>query len=77
MYSSRDLTSTETHDAQIEKELLAIVFTCQHYDAYIYGREKVQMETDHKSLVLIMQKPLINAPSWLQRMLLKLQKYNV
>jgi len=35
------------------------------------------VETDHKPLVLIMQKPLIKAPSRLQRMLLKIQRYNV
>ena len=75
--SSRVLTSTETHYAQIEKELLAIVFACQHYDAFIYGRERVLVETDHKPLVLIMQKPLYQAPSRLQRMLLKLQRYNI
>ena len=44
---------------------------------YIYRRENVQVETDHKPLVLIMQKPLIKAPSRLQRMLLKIQRYNV
>ena len=38
-YSLRALISTETHYAQIEKELLAIIFACQHYDAFIYGRE--------------------------------------
>ena len=64
-YSSRALTSAETHYAQTEKEFLAIVFACRHYDAYIYGRESVQVETDHKPLVLIMQKPLSKAPSWL------------
>ena len=73
-YSSRALTLAETHYAQ---ELLAIVFTCQHYDAYIFGRESVQVETDHKPFVLIMQKPLNKAPSQLQRMLLRLQRYNV
>ena len=56
-YSSHALTSAEIHYAQIEKELLAIVFACQHYDVYIYGRESVQVEADHKPLVLIMQKP--------------------
>ena len=76
-YSSRALTSAETHYAQIEKELLAIVFACQHYDAFIYGREQVHVETDHKPLVLIIQKPLYQAPSRLQRMLLKLQRYNI
>jgi len=76
-YASRALTAAETHYAQIEKELLAIVFACQHYDAFIYGRERVQVETDHKPLVLIMQKPLHQAPSRLQRMLLKLQRYNI
>ena len=76
-YSSRALTSAKTHNAQIEKELLAIVFACQHYDVYIYGRESVQVETDHKPLVLIMQKPLSKAPSRLLRMLLKFQRYNI
>ena len=76
-YSSCALTSAETHYVQIENELLAIVFACQHYDVYIFGRESVQVETDHKPLVLIMQKPLNKAPSWLQRMLLRLQRYNV
>ena len=35
------------------------------------------METDHKPLVPIMLKPLNKAPSRLQRMLLKSQKYNL
>jgi len=40
-YSSWALTSAETHYAQIEKEFLAIVFACQHYDAFIYSRDSV------------------------------------
>ena len=35
-YASRPLTSAETRYAQIEKELLAVVFACDHFDAYIY-----------------------------------------
>ena len=74
---SRALTPAETRYAQIEKELLAIVFACDHFEAYIYGRDVVQVETDHQPLVAIMQKPLNSAPNRLQRMLLRLQKYNI
>ena len=44
---------------------------------YIFGREIVQVEMDHKPLVSIVEKPLHKAPSRLQRMLLKLQRYNL
>ena len=74
-YASRALTPTETRYAQIEKELLAIIFACDHFEVYIYGRKAVHVETDHQPLVSIVQKPLSIAPSCLQRMLLWLQKY--
>ena len=76
-YASLALTATETHYAQIEKELLAIVFACNHFDPYIYGREGVHVQTDHKPLETIMLKPLNSAPARLQRMLLNLQKYSL
>ena len=43
-YASRALTTTEIHYAQIEKELLAIVFACQQFNAYIFfGRQTVHV----------------------------------
>ena len=41
-YASRALTPTETRYAQIEKELLAIVFACDRFDAYVYGQDLVK-----------------------------------
>ena len=76
-YASRALTDTETRYAQIEKELLAIVFACNKFDAYIYGREVINVESDHQPLEAIMKKPLNNAPNRLQRMLMQLQKYSL
>ena len=69
-YASRALTPTETCYAQTEKELLAIVLGCEHFEAYTYGQEMVQVETDHQLLETIVRKPLHSAPSRSQRMLL-------
>lgn len=41
-YTSRALTLAETLYAQIEKELLAIVFACDCFDAYVHDRVLVK-----------------------------------
>jgi len=50
----------------MEKELLAIVVACERFDTYIYGRDVVAVETDHKPLEVIVLKALISAPQRLQ-----------
>jgi len=75
-YVSRALTPTETNYAQIEKELLAIVFGVWRFESYFYGR-KTFIDTDHKPLESIMKKSLLSAPKRLQRMLLHLQKFHL
>ena len=76
-YASRALTSAETRYAQIEKELLAIVFACTRFEPYVYGRGGVNVDTDHQPLEMIARKPLNAAPKRLQRMLLQLQKFSL
>lgn len=75
-FSSRALTPTERGYAQIEKECLAIVFGMEKFHQYTYGR-KVTVQSDHKPLENIVRKPLWSAPKRLQRMLLRLQKYDI
>ena len=47
-YASRSLSDVETRYAQIEKELLAIVFACERFELYIFGCDDVKVETDHR-----------------------------
>ncbi|KAI8506223.1 hypothetical protein Bbelb_156500 [Branchiostoma belcheri] len=75
-YASKSLNTTEVNYAQIEKELYAIVFGCERFHQYVYGRS-VTVESDHKPLEAITRKPLSSAPARLQRMLLRLQKYDL
>ena len=72
--ASRSLIPREVPYAQIEKELLAIVFAMEKFETYLYGR-KVLVEFDHKPLEAISKKSLLNAPKRIQRILLRLQRY--
>ena len=56
--------------------MLAIVCGCEKFDQFIYGHT-ITVETDHKPLVSISQKPIHSAPKHLQRMLLQMQRYEV
>ena len=51
-FASKSLTDTETRYANIERELLAIVFACQQFNTYILGRP-FTVESDHKPLEMI------------------------
>ena len=75
-YASKSLTDAEKCYACIERELLAIVFGVQRFHIYLYGRQ-FKVLTDHKPLVMILQKPLTTAPRRLQRMIIKLQGYQM
>ena len=50
VFASRALSDTETRYAQIEKELLAIVWATSKFDQYILGRETVTIKSNHEPL---------------------------
>ena len=64
-YGSRALTTTQQKYSQLEKETLAIVYGCQKFHQYVYGR-RIQVETDHKPLQSIFRKPLYEIPARLR-----------
>lgn len=73
-YAAKSLSDTQRRYAQIEKELLAVLFACQRFHSYVYGR-KLVIETDHKPLLGLVKKPIAEATPRLQRILLHLQPY--
>lgn len=75
-YTSAVLTETQQRWAQIEKELLALVSTCEKFHYYVYGIQFVA-ETDHKPLIGIIKKPIESLSPRLQRLMMRLLRYQV
>ena len=74
-FASKALTPAESRYANIERELLAVVYGCEKFHTYLYGRQFV-VESDHRPLEQNQKKNLDMAPPRLQRMLLRLQPYD-
>ena len=49
-FASRSVSQTERQYAQIDKDCLAIVFSCERFSQYLAGRAKITVESDHKPL---------------------------
>lgn len=74
-YASKSLTDAETRYANNERELLACVFGAEKFHTYVFGAPFV-IESDHQPLEMITKKSLSAAPARLQRMMLRLQRYD-
>ncbi|XP_035658200.1 uncharacterized protein K02A2.6-like [Branchiostoma floridae] len=75
-FASKALSPAETRYANIERELLAVVYGCEKFHTYLYGRS-FEVESDHRPLEQINKKNLTKAPNRLQRLLLRLQSYDM
>ena len=74
-YGSRAFTETEHRYSQIEKEMLAIVFSLETLHQYTYGRP-VKVFSDHKPLEMKLKKPLTATSRRVQGMRMRLQIYD-
>ena len=74
-FSSRALNTSEQNYAQIERETLSVVFGCERFHEYVYGRQFI-IQNDHKPLKSIFSKSIIQCPPRIQRFFFRLQKYN-
>ena len=75
-YGSKTLTVAETRYANIECELLGVVGALEKFHYLTFGCPVIIL-TDHKPLIAISKKALVNAPPRLQRLLLRLNNYNI
>ena len=73
-YASRFLNTAEQKYAINELELLSVVWACEHFKYFIYGKE-FSIETDHKALIPILKgnrgaKPYSSRLTrWIQRLM--------
>ena len=73
-FASTTLTETQTRYCQIEKETLAIQFGLEAFRQYVYGNYVV-VETDHKPLLGLLEKPIASCTPRIQRMRLQLMRF--
>jgi hypothetical protein len=73
-YASRSLTSVEQRYSQLEREALGVVWSCERFHIYVYGKP-VTIYTDHKPLLGIFAKPSSKLPTRLERWKIRLQPY--
>ena len=74
-YASRSLSDVETRYSQTEREVLAVVWGCEHFDRFINGAPRVTGITDLKPLENIWKKP--KPPLRIERWSLRLHPHKV
>ena len=73
-YASRALTDIERRYSQTEREVLAIVWSCEHFHLYLYGSD-FKLFSDHKPLELIFNNLSSKPTARIERWTLILQQY--
>jgi transposase InsO family protein len=74
-YASRALTDVEQRYSQTEREALAVVWACERFHIYVYGKP-VTILTDHKPLVHIYGNSRSKPPARIERWAMRLQPYD-
>ena len=70
-------TSEKGLDAVLLQNSQTIAVAYQRFSQYLSRREKITVESDHKPLQAIFKKSVLAEPCRLQRMILRLQRFNL
>ena len=76
IYVFRILTSADTNYSNIKRELLSIFLRLERLHHYVFG-SRIEVQINHKPLILIWKKSIAAANPWLQCLLLWLVRYDV
>ena len=76
-YASRAMTSTEQRYAQVEKEALAMTWSCEKFSDFLIGMRDFTIETDHKPLLALMKtKQLDELTPRIQRFRMRMMRFS-
>lgn len=75
-FASRSLTDAESRYSNIEREMLGVTWAVLYYRKYVYG-QKFIVVNNHCPLEPIFKKDILQVPARLQRMVLRLQGYDM
>lgn len=70
------MTESECRYAQIEKECLELVFGLERFHSFVYGLPSFTAETDHCPLISIIKKNLNEMTPRIQRLMMRMQRYD-
>ena len=73
-YKSKATTKAQKEWAPIERETLSVLFGCEIFHEYLYGRH-FTAQNDHQPLKTIFNKSISQCPPRIQSLFLELQKY--
>ena len=75
-YVSKSVTTTEQNYVNIERDFLAVLHGLETFHHFTYASH-VHVKTDHKPLLSIVKKDIINVPPRLARVLLRVHKFHL
>lgn len=76
LFTSRKLSETECRYAHLEKEFLAILYTCFRFKTFLIG-SKVTVQTDNVAVVSYFNKNVDKLPLRIQKWMMRLQIFDL